>query len=424
MADVLSSGRDPGRRRRLPPAALALLAVLLTAAVVTGYRTGHRPAHPRGPSAPPAAAILPVRTAKAHPPPPAWLRCGLQCDASVLHASTGRGPRGLRLLLNTTPPTVLDDTGRQRRGPPVPLLRREHIDTLLRMGVDAAVLVQSDYVTEKTPHARIYRIGADGSVALIGRADAIVQGIGATLWTVTYPPQSASPGGSEPAPYTLTEIDRTGRVLARYTEPQNIGVIRATKAGLLVTLPNPSDGSYFRQSESVRLLDPATGKLRHGVSGAVFAVLDVTDDLVAWSSTRSPLVEVYDLSRGAVAGVYNAPGYHPPNYGRFSPDQHTLALGFAGLPQLGSNPASYGYLETLDLTTGRITRINGLRTPPKNNPQLDWTPDSRTLILSVDQRDRAQIALWQQRNRALSVLPNVIDHSEYVRLAYLQRVTG
>lgn len=150
-----------------------------------------------------------------------------------------------------------------------------------------------------------------------------------------------------------------------------------------MTLPGAYDGSYFSQTESVWLLDPATGQLSRGLSDGVFAVLDVTDNFFAQSSARRPLVEIYDFNRGEVTGVVNATGYRPPDYGRFSPDQRTLILGFSGLPQFGTNPASYGYLGALDLPTARITRINGVRTPPKNDPQLDW---SRVLPLIACRR--------------------------------------
>lgn len=427
MADVLSSGQDPDQRRRHSPRrGLVLVAVLLTAAAaVASYAANHRHAGSHPPSASPAAAataaLPPVHVAKTDPVPPSWLRCGQHCDVPVLHAPAGQGPRGLRLLINTNPATVLDGTGRTHRGPSVPLRRGEHIDTLLPMGAETAALVSADNPTKKSPRPRIYRIGVDGSVALIGRADAIVQGIGATLWTITYPPQSASLGSSEPAPYRLTEIDRTGRVLARHAEPENVYIFRATNAGLLAAIATSSDGSYLGQTESVRLLDPATGQLGSQLGDGVFAVLDATDNLVAWSSSRRPVVEIYDLNRGTAVGSFDAPGYHPPDYGRFSPDQRTLVLGFSDLVQLGTNPASYGYLESLDLSTRRITRINGLLTPPKNDPQLDWSHDSRTLILGVDDGKAAHIALWERQRPGLVVLPKVISHSAYTQLTYLPR---
>ena len=151
----------------------------------------------------------------------------------------------------------------------------------------------------------------------------------------------------------------------------------------------------------------------------MFAVLDATGTTVAWSSSTRPLVEVYDLNKGTFENVFNAPGYHPPNYGRFSPDHRSLALGFTGLPQTVT-PASYGYLQVLDLADGRITPINGLRFPPKIDPELDWSHDGGTLILGIDNRNQARIAFWQRQNHLVTVLPRPVAHSEYYRFAYLQ----
>jgi len=346
-----------------------------------------------------------------NPVAPTALRCGTGCDTPVLRARAGRGPAGLRLLVTTSPPTIVDAAGRQHPGPALRLRRDEHVETLLPMGNEAVALVSADYLTDATPPARVYRLSTDGSVTLLGRADALVQGVGATVWTVSY---RRTPGSD-----TLTQLDRTGRVLARHPVTAGSSVVRATRAGLLVTIPGTAAGSYFGNTVRLALLDPATGRVRRVLSDGVYAVLDATEDRVAWSSARHPWVDVYDLTTGTFTAVLDVPGYHPPNYGRFSPDRRSLALGFSGLPQIGSNPASYGYLQVLNLRSGRVTPLAGLRTPPKNDVQLDWTRDSSTLILGVDHRDRARIAFWSARTSTLTMLPKRIRHSEYDRFTYL-----
>lgn len=238
------------------------------------------------------------------------------------------------------------------------------------------------------------------------------------MWTVTY----AQVATSGPPPYTLSEPDRNGRVLVRHSEPLDIGVIRATQAGLLVTRPGKAEGrAFFGSTETLALLDPATGQIVRELSDGVFAVLDATDDLVAWSSARGPLVEVYDLHRMTFRGVFHAPGYQGPNYGRFSPDSRALVLGFSGLPQLDTNPETYGYLQVLDLVSSRIMPINGLHTTPKADAQLDWSRDGGTVLLAIDDGDRARVVFWGLRSHAITTLPKAVQRSPETRFLFLQR---
>lgn len=157
VTELISSGRDPDQRRRRPATTLLILiAALITAAGLSAYSgTRHRPA-PR-PTAAPTPAVTPARAAAARPNPipPAALRCGLACATVILHGRVGAGPRGLRLLVNTTPLTVLDAAGRRHPGPRLQLRRGERVATLMPMGAETAALVQADEVTGNTPPSRI-----------------------------------------------------------------------------------------------------------------------------------------------------------------------------------------------------------------------------------------------------------------------------
>lgn len=417
MAELISSGRDPDKRPP-PRAPIALAAVLIAVAALVSYQLirGGPATHSTPARAGAGPTDIPSLTTPPHPVAPAELRCGQHCDAPILHGRPGTGPVGLRLLIGTAPPTILDAAGHRHRGPRLPLRRGEHIDTLLPMGSDAVALLQPTSVTESTPPGRVYRLGADGSTALLGRADALIRGVGATVWTMTYP----RPGGGVSAPYTLAELDRTGRVLARHTESPGMDILRATSAGLLVTLPRVSDGSYYGSPQTLAIFNPTTGNIDQTLSDHVFAVLDATDNRVAWTTTVGGFhIAVYDLAGGQGPALFSAPGYHPPDYGRFSPDQRTLALGFSGLPQLGNNPASYGYLQVLDLISGSITPISGLRTSPESYAQLQWTADSRTLVLGLDDHNFTEVAFWTRPSRKLTVLPTTVPHSDNSAFGYL-----
>ena len=182
-----------------------MLATLIIVIGVIAYTTtrNHPSPEPRPHPLPPPVSPFGPQRPQPDTAAPASLQCGHNCDTPVLHARAGTGPRGLRLLVNTTPTKVLDGNGKQHPGPRVPVRRGEHIETLLPMGADAAALVQPNLVTASTPRGRVYRLAASGTAVLIGRADALIQGIGATLWALTYPRQTTS----TPSPYTLTEID-------------------------------------------------------------------------------------------------------------------------------------------------------------------------------------------------------------------------
>lgn len=417
MTEVISSTRDPDRPpRRLPATVLTLLVALVAATGLISYlATRHQPS--RATAATNPSPTAPSPPAQPDPVAPRALQCVQPCDTPILRATAGAGPTGLRLLVNTVPLSILDSAGNRTRGPQVPLRRGEHVTSLMRMGVDAVALVQADFVADATPPGRVYRLGPD-SVALIGRADELVQGVGATVWTVTYPRSTPSPAG--PAPYTLREIDSTGRQLARQTEPPEVRPVRATRAGLLATIsPSMSDGSYYGTSEQVVLLNPATGRTGRVLSNDAFAVLDATDNRVALSYPRRPLIDVYDLDDGTVTGIRYQPAYRAPTYGRLSPDQRSLVLGFSGLPQLGTTPPSYGYLQVLDLDTGAVTPIDGLRTLPKSDVALDWSGNG-TLLLAVDAGAQTQIALWHGDGRSLTLLPRGVAHSPAYQFSYLQ----
>jgi hypothetical protein len=395
-----------------------LLAALVAAISVFGFIATRSHARPpthhatARPSGAPSFAPFQVHPALG-PIAPAALRCGQHCDRPVLHGRVGNGPPGLNQLVNTVPLTVLDARGRQLPGPRLPLRRGEHVETLLPMGDEAAALVQANYQTDSSPRGRVYRLSPTGTAVQIGRADALIQGVGATVWTITYPRESTT------APFTLTEIDPSGRVIVSVSETEGTQVLRATRAGLLATLPaRPTDA--FLAPTTLVLLDPATGNVDHVLSSGVLAVLDATDTTIAWSSTRS-LVEVYDFEHDTRPVVFQIPGYLPPNRGRFSPDKHTLALSVGGLPQMGTNPASYGYLQVLDLRTGRTTRIKGLRFPPKIDPQLDWSRDSRVLILGIDSGKQGRVAFWHRHSHVVTVLAAAVPNSDYYGFTYLQR---
>lgn len=85
-----------------------------------------------------------------------------------------------------------------------------------------------------------------------------------------------------------------------------------------------------------------------------------------------------------------------------------------------TNPASYGYLRVLDLRTGRITPIGGLRFPPKINPQLDWSHDGADLILGMDNGKQGRVAFWHRQSHVVTVLAAAVPNSNYYGFGYLQ----
>jgi hypothetical protein len=210
MPEIISSGGDPDHRRRRPRSALvAVLATLIAGVAVLGYAgTRDKPAAHPEPTATstPATTSTPV-AAPSQPIVPAALQCGQPCDAPVLRAVAGTGPAGMRLLVNTRPTGVLTAAGKWAAGPQLPVPRGQHLDVLLPMGSAAVGLIQSNVIADATPPGRVYRLTPDGSVKLLGRADSLVPGVGATVWTVTY----ARSNTSAPGAYSLTEFDAAGR---------------------------------------------------------------------------------------------------------------------------------------------------------------------------------------------------------------------
>ena len=196
MADVLSSGSDPGDPRHVRPGRrrrTTLLAGVLVAAgaAYLAVHTGSAGA-PDPQAAPPSAQVRPVDPDQAEPPP-AQARYRLDGDPGV-------GPAGLRMLVGGREPGVLDaGTGRIS---PLPLPR----DT-----ADVSRLDHAGGVTTAMLHnpgrlrARGVAIGPTGKAAQLGSLVDLVP-----LRNGTVLAEDCGGAGGSP-PCTLTDFVRHRR---------------------------------------------------------------------------------------------------------------------------------------------------------------------------------------------------------------------
>lgn len=91
--------------------------------------------------------------------------------------------------------------------------------------------------------------------------------------------------------------------------------------------------------------------------------------------------------------------------GALSPDGEHLALAYAGTHPTTAEPARLGLVLIIDLGTGEIDRIEGIKTGAKHVASLAWTPDGGALAMSLRWRGHTHLAVYDPESRQLTRLP-------------------
>ncbi len=179
--------------------------------------------------------------------------------------------------------------------------------------------------------------------------------------------------------------------------PPNFTPLGAFADLIIGTVSAP--GAEAGVSVTIRALDPATGDVKLDLGPA--SAVAVSHGLVVWagSGCTSCRIHSYDLatgartvSRGPVAATQQLWS------GLVSPDHHTLAF-----ERQRSEPASYDLghpgnpneVVTVDLSSGAVRVVPGLLPWPKSFAGLDFSADSRWLLLGLDEGTDVRLLLWR-----------------------------
>lgn len=296
----------------------------------------------------------------------------------------GLGPAGLRLLVDAPTPHLVD-TG-SGRVLPLPGIRLEpdSVITAFVLGPVGPVAVAEPYGSDGGRY--LFRAGA-GPV-LLGADPIVGPGRdGQLILTVARSGDTTVTGLS---------VDRV--VGWQWKLPGVVFVLRDTAAGVLVAQYAGPDSA----AGTLLLVDRGSGRtLRRLGFGSPVAS---TDRQLAWlpgdCADRCSVV-VDDLAAApAREARFALPDGWTPTRGAFSPDGRALAMTFPTL--VGGSPRP-GFIATLDLRLGALTRVPDVRTGSGLDADVGWSPDGRWLVLVVDWPDLQRIALWRPGD--LRVLP-------------------
>lgn len=406
MADMIGSGSDPDRPlRRVLGAAVtgALLAAAVVAVVVQDGTGKAREAAPtRRTPTPPSTSIVYAPSAPTQAtlvPPPSALACA-PCSG-VLDAPHRADPLtadlfvgGGRLGSGGTA-TASGAAGDAR----LPIHRGEQVTDIAPLGAGVAVIIAPAPPAYGT--APVYALGATGPPRLLGRANYLLPGADGSCWLETGP-------GRYPGPSNLVQVDRTGRVGTRMSVPPDAVGVAGTPYGLLVEAPGIHAGLPDEiNAAQIELIGPDGREQVLDPHGS--AVVAVRGNTVAWSRTDGSVV-IEDLSDRASAS-YDRRGDTradlPPDTGALSLDGRSLALSIPGTTDTLPDAASYGYVEVLDLATGKIRQVDGVRTQAYRPPALGWL-DGHTLALELSFDVGLRIATWDSHTGRTAAVPGAL----------------
>lgn len=343
---------DPGSGAAASPPRWRLLVLIVAVVLLFAYVLTHR------------LTDTGVGTAAERPPE----------NLPELTGPRGTGPEGLLVLVGGQSAGVLDThTGALT---PVPGLQTERGDRAQLRPVPSGVLAV--LTNDRGSRAVLLRkgaavpLGTDVRVVPTRRGDLALASQRNGQTTVQ-----------------LRASDGTPR--ERWTVRGLAAPVRDTVGGLLLTrlLSTGSSGA------ELLLVDPRTGAERRKL-GADRVLLGATDTLVAHragSCTVNCDVTVSDLATGKDRQLSVVLGA-PAATGAFSPDGDRLALSVPGLRLDGGWVSEPGFVAVQDVADGRTTVVPGVKTPPGQQADVDWSPEGDVLVVAVWWPDRALIGLW------------------------------
>lgn len=313
-----------------------------------------------------------VVTHRVHVAAPAPVPTPMPTGLPQLTGDRAAGPAGLLVLVSGGYPQVVDAvTGRSTAVPDLVVAAGDRVRVLaVPAGTVATVTGPGRSRSESV------LVGAGRPVPLGANVDVLPTLRGTDLYVAAHGPDGT----------TTRVVDRAGAVRGSWSQPGRLTPLRDTTAGLVASQVGAVQGT------ELRLLDPRTGveRRRLATGRIVVAVGPTTVAHVAGSCAAACPVTVTALATGR-SREYPVPA-GTPGGGAFSPDGRWLALAVPGQYRNGRLTVVPGFAEVVDLRTGAVTQVPGLRTGAEREPDVSWY--GPVLVLAVWTPDRGRLALW------------------------------
>lgn len=384
-------------RRRGWLTLLVAAAVLVTGIGVVNHQRSKPSAAPK--SSPDTSASVPTTTAGSSSAttsgrawPTASAGCGGQAYLPLVSSALPLAERtGLQVRLGPRLTTVNVDHARVSPQPELRLTAEEFVSQLVPDGPGSAALITT---CQQSAQSRVVRVDAADHARQVaaGHFDGLVAG-GRHVWA------SLSSADAN-APVRLDPLDG-GAVRSL---PAGFGVVGAYQDLIIGYQPPPAAADPNTAGPLV-ILDPVTRRVRATI-GPGSAAPTVSAGLILWTDGactpgRRCVVHRYDLA----AGTRSSRNYHLSlatdanlGYGTISPDQRLLAFQLhrpAPDPRFDQgHPGTPSDIAILHLDTGQLDTVPGIELFAKSTPGLVFSPDSRWLIIGLDEGTRTNLLLW------------------------------
>ena len=385
MADLISAGDDepPGRPPwLLPSAAVAVVAVVLGVVALQQHPSQPTGEPPGRPSATAPVSPSPV-VVGAQPWPTAPGACGAEARLPLLSTEPLRERTGLTVLVGGAGlRRVSVDSGRVSR------LADGEVTWLASSAVGRHAIRNRCSPRMTFQHGAVLAVGRNRATELSrAPADGLVSAPD-TTWAFTFPTDPTR------RPMVLRPVD--GRPAVRL--PLGFEASAATSSAFLGSLPigdEPGAGFELAAVSRARLTD--VHRLGRGFVAAATDAVTVISRSDCDETTSCVLTR---LDAGGDLRDYRLPRGRTPTSGFvLSPDRSRLAFQLARVepdPRYDSeHPGGPSDLVVLDLRTGQLDVVPGIELAPKASVGLAFGPDSRWLVVSVNEGRRTRLLVWR-----------------------------
>jgi hypothetical protein len=301
----------------------------------------------------------------------------------LVSAAPLRTRTGVRALVGDRLTTVDVDSGAVRAAPRLP-------DHLWAFGVGVTgsgtyALLGECGTGVDGQRTEVARVLADGTLRAVSRGnyDQLLAG-GNHPWAVVDDPLG-----------DRSRVDPLdgGRTLAL---PTGFGALGGFGESLVGTVPGDDADTSF----TIEVLDPRTGHV--GVQLGPAVSVGMSHGVVLWTAPgcrTACRIYTYDLRSGQRATTVNpVPGVATVWSAVLSPDGDTVALvrerSDPG-PYDPGHPGNPNELVTVDLRTGTLHQVPGLVLWSKSSPGVAFSPDSRWLVIGLDEGTDVRLLVWR-----------------------------
>jgi len=385
VSEVISGGPPdhPGANTsaRLVVGALAL-AVLVTGGTWMALQQDRTAPVHRGTPGSTAAPPSPLLEVPARPLRP------------TLTGVSAGGPSGLRLLVGGGSLSVVEAVTGARSTVGVSVPPGGAVTQLLSVAGGILVVVQQDQPGGDSGPGSVHLLRPGrGPVEVLAADEVVASARPGRFWAFVYPRRQGSKA-------TFIEATTGGQLLSTRPVPAGWQLLADTGDGLLV--------AAYRQEGPGELMtvDPVSLRVRRVLEPITY-VAAATPRMAAWTGlgcTDTCDLVVGDLRDGRRRTFRLA--MHAGISAVFSPDERQLAIAYFG--QHGDERTRRpGFVEVLDLVTGRRTRVPGVATPEKQAAEVCWSRDGRWLGIAVrwPEEGYQRVGIWPVAGGRVVELP-------------------